>query len=84
MELLVQLGLIKHDRSEQLPEVEGNAGVGAPKSICRLLPSYGARESEMLYERERLAARRATVTSLWEGSAKVFGEGSPSSARASL
>ena len=46
----------------------------------------------MPYERERvvtgdassLAASRETATPLWDDSAEVFGEGSPSSARASL
>ena len=46
----------------------------------------------MPYERERLVTGDAaslatsweTVTPLWEDSAKVFGEGSPSSASASL
>ena len=91
MELPVQLGLIKHDRSEELRKPRGTQVSGGNSRIGLLSP-YSARESEMLYEREllvteharSLAASRETGTPLLEDSATVFRAGSPSSARASL
>jgi hypothetical protein len=95
MELPVQLGLIKQDRNRTFRKLRGTKVYGGKSRSAgpgRTFPTYSARESEMLYERERLvtedaaslAARRETVTPLLEDSATVFGEGSLSSARASL
>ncbi len=62
-------------------QVQG--GKSQPAGPGRTIPTYSARDSEMLYERERLVTED-TVTQLLEDSATVFGRGSPRSARASL
>jgi hypothetical protein len=62
MELPVQLGLIKQDRSRSFRKPRGPKVYGGKSRSAgpgRTFPSYSARESEMLYERGRLDTKDA-------------------------